>query len=252
MDIKSQQALSVENLTIKFGNHTALENINFDLPAGDFLAIVGPNGSGKTTLIKSILGINNVSKGKIKIFGSGVNDSGPGTIGYVPQFKSLDRSFPARAIDLVASGLANTWPGRISGKLKDRSLQALEEVDAAKIWKRQLNSLSGGELQRVYLARGIVRNPKILMLDEPETGVDMVCETALNHLIDRINQEKGTTIVMVTHNWATAFHHARTALLINKYQISFGPSEKALHQNELQKAFVHIGSFPHLAEHNHE
>jgi zinc transport system ATP-binding protein len=240
-------AINIEGLNVNFGDHIALQDINIKIEEAAFLAIVGPNGSGKTTFLKSLMGIQKPSSGKIEIFGKDSFSSPSESIGYVPQIKTMDRYFPALAIDLVASGLRKAWPGKIKSYEKEKIMHALEQIGAGNLAKRPLNSLSGGELQRIYLARGIVKKPKILLLDEPTTGIDMVCETNINSIIDDYNREYKTTVVMVTHNWATAQHHAKYALILNTRQYAFGESKEILTSENLLQAFNHID----LANHSH-
>jgi zinc transport system ATP-binding protein len=233
-------AIEIKNLTIKFGTYAALENINVEIEEGSFVAIVGPNGSGKTTLLKTLLGLIKPTSGEINILGKPQKSISPEWFGYVPQIKTLDRSFPALPIELVASGIRRSWVGIISSKEKSMAIDALEQVGAGGLAYRQLNSLSGGELQRIYLARSLVRKPKILLLDEPATGIDMVCEANINQLIEDFNKNMKVTVVMVTHNWGTAKHHAKYSLLLNRTQVSYGPTSDTFSEINLSKAFRHI------------
>ncbi len=233
--------ITVENLNVSFGHNTILEDISFRLPQTSYLAIVGPNGSGKTTLMKTLTGLITPLKGKINIFGKELSHIIPGSISYVPQIKTMDKAFPARAIDLVLSGLHQTWNFRISTTDLDNSLQILEEVGADDYAFRALSSLSGGELQRVFLARSLIRKPKLLLLDEPATGVDLVCEQSISKLINRYNQEHGTTVIMITHDWSAAYHHTNYVLLLNRKQIYFGDSRTAFTDENMLLTFSHTG-----------
>ncbi|MBM2813678.1 MAG: Phosphonate-transporting ATPase [Ignavibacteria bacterium] len=242
-------AIDINNVTIKFGSHTAVEDINIKIEEGIICAIVGPNGSGKTSLLKSILGVIKPTEGDIKIFGRQQSGVPTNWLGYVPQIKSLDRSFPAQSIELVASGMKQSWTGLISKKEKMLALDALESVEAGDLAYRQLSSLSGGELQRIYLARCIARRPKIFLLDEPATGIDMVCEVTINNIITEYNRTEGATIVLVTHDWAVANSHAQYVLLLNKRQVCYGKPEEAFESDLLSEAFVHGADF--LSKHTH-
>jgi len=233
--------ITVENLNVVFGYNSILENINFSLPQGSYLAIVGPNGSGKTTLMKTLTGLITPLSGKISIFGEQLSSITPGSISYVPQIKTLDKSFPARAIDLVLSGLNRKWNFKISKTDLDNSLQILQEVGADYYAFRPLASLSGGELQRVFLARSLIRKPKVLLLDEPATGIDLVCEQSISKLINHYNHEHGTTIIMITHDWSAAYHHTNYVLLLNRKQIYFGDSKTAFTDENMLLTFSHTG-----------
>ena len=236
-----QNAISIKHLSVKFDSYTALEDINVQIAEGTLNAIVGPNGSGKTTLLKVLLGLVNYNRGEVRIYDKNIKDIPPDWIGYVPQIKTFDKKFPALPIELVASGIRNSWIGRLSSGDKKKALRALELVGSANLDKQPLNTLSGGELQKIYLARSIVRKPKLLLLDEPATGIDMVCEANLNEIIQDFNKNSKTTIIMVTHNWATANHHAEYVLLLNRRQICYGSPAEAFKEENLSKAFIHIG-----------
>lgn len=234
-------ALNIENLRVNFGGRVALYDVNLRVEEGSFTAIVGPNGSGKTTLLKTILGLIKPNAGKIEIFGASLKDYSPDLIGYVPQIKSQDRKFPAKAIELALNGAKKNWIGLISKSEREKAMEALSKVGAENLAERDVNTLSGGELQRIYLARSFARNPRLLLLDEPATGVDMVCEKTLNNSIEDYCKKEGKTVVMVSHNWAAAYHHAEKVALLNKTPIAIGPPEEALAESVLAKAFTHIG-----------
>jgi zinc transport system ATP-binding protein len=233
-------AISVKKLNVSFDKNIILNDINFEVPAGSYMAVVGPNGSGKSTLLKTLLGLNPNYTGEIYIQGSKIN-SNLGKIAYVPQIKTLDRTFPAIVLDLVLSGLKKSWIGKFSRQDKLVAIEMLDRLSAANLADKQLYQLSGGELQRVYLARCLVTNPSILLLDEPATGVDLVCEKNVNQIINYYNKEYKTTVMMVTHDWSAAYHHTNNTLLLNKSQIYFGESQNAFTDVNLQRTFSHLG-----------
>ena len=150
-----------------------MHDVSFDLAAGEFLTIVGPNGAGKSTLMKVALGLIAPLKGHAALFGE---DAGrhPERIGYVPQLKTFDRTFPATVLELVVSGLRRSWPARVRPDERDAARHTLADVGAEKLANRTLAKLSGGELQRAFLARALVRRPALVLLDEPATGVDFL------------------------------------------------------------------------------
>jgi zinc transport system ATP-binding protein len=234
-------ALEIENLTVKFGDHHALEDINLFVKGGKFTAIVGPNGAGKSTLLKAILTLVRPAKGVIRIFGKNPQEIPPDWLGYVPQLKTMDRSFPAIAVELVLSGVSRGWPWAKRKENLAKALTALELVGAIHLAKRSLAKLSGGELQRIYLARGIVHEPRLIMLDEPATGIDAVGEEDFYQLLETYQEQTKSTIIMITHDWHVAVHHADKVLLLNRRQISFGNPKEALKEKNLRVAFGHIG-----------
>lgn len=239
--------VNISELFVRFGTHEVLRDISFDLCRGDFLAIVGPNGSGKTTLMKTILGLVRPHTGQVRVFGTVPSDSAPDRIGYVPQIKTLDRSFPAITIELVVTGLERRWPAWISPDDKKRAFEALRQVGAANLAEQPLGTLSGGELQRVYLARTLVRQPELILLDEPATGIDTGGASDLYDMLEQYQDEREATIIMVTHDLNAAFHHASHVLLLDEQQLSFGPPRRALSEASLRRAFGHVGH-PHLMQ----
>jgi zinc transport system ATP-binding protein len=234
-------SVEVENLSVSFADFQILDNINIQIPQGVFLTIVGPNGAGKTTFLKVLLGLITPTSGKVKLFDKRVREVSPSLIGYVPQAKTMDRSFPAVSIELVMTGINNRWPWRMGKTEKKSALDALEEVGATHLAQRPISRLSGGELQRICLARSIVRNPRIVMLDEPATGIDMVGEADLYKYLEQYQNDSKATIIMVTHDWHAVTNHADQVLLLNNKQIAFGTPDIALTENNLRQAFGHIG-----------
>ena len=233
--------LAVESLTVRFGKLTALDKVSFALEGGEFLAVVGPNGSGKSTLLKCLLGLIPQDSGSIRLLGCAPGELPSERIGYVPQVKTLDRSFPASSCELVVSGLRRSWPWRVPAAEHERAEQALRQVGIGHLSHRALSALSGGELQRVYLARALAREPQLLVLDEPATGIDATAEQDMYDILDRVNREKGVTIMMVTHDWLEARHHCSHGLLLKSEMIAFGKSAEALCDANMARAFGHAG-----------
>jgi zinc transport system ATP-binding protein len=231
----------VTDLTVRFGPHTALDGVTFEAGAGDFVAVVGPNGGGKTTLVRVLLGLAAPDAGAATVLGRPPSAIDPGLVGYVPQVKRLDRTFPARAIDLVLTALNQRWPFRMGLGERKQALAALRHVGAQGLARRSLDTLSGGELQRVYLARSLVRAPRLILLDEPATGVDVAGASDLYDVLEADQAERDTTIVMVTHDWNAAYHHATHVLLLDGRQVGFGPPETVLTDEGLRDAFGHTG-----------
>ena len=234
-------AIEVNNLSVTYGSNTIIRDLNFRVSEGSFVCIVGPNGGGKTTLMKAILGILQPSSGFVRINGNKPTEITADVIGYVPQIKTLDRNFPALPIELVVSGINSRWPKFITANNKFIAMEALRQVGAEHLAGRQLSNLSGGELQRIYLARSLVKKPKLLLLDEPALGIDYLSEKDINKLIDEYRTDSKATVVMVTHDWESAYHHADYVLMLNCTQICFEPPEKAFSEDYLRLTFGHIG-----------
>lgn len=236
-------ALHFHGVTVRFTEATVLEDVTFDLPRGRFLAIVGPNGGGKSTLLKVALGLVRPLSGHAALFGDRAG-AHPERVGYVPQLKTFDRTFPATALELVTTGLRGSWPARIGRSEREKGLAALDRVGAASLADRQLARLSGGELQRAFLARALVRRPELVLLDEPATGVDFLVEHDLYDLLEAYREETAATgtlatVVMITHDMAAARFHADSVLVINRRLAAFGPPEEVLESDRLREAFGH-------------
>ena len=236
----SAPVIQVDRLSVHRGRRCVLDAVSFDVSPAAFVAIVGPNGAGKTTLLHTLLGLVAPEAGSVRVLGHP-----PGRdarrIGYVPQVKTLDRTFPAEVIDLVCSGLNHAWPFWRTRRATAQARAALDTVGAADLAHAMLSGLSGGELQRVYLARCLVHEPDLLLLDEPATGVDATGAADLYELLDHYQQTHDATIVMVTHDWNAAYHHATDVLLLDGRRISYGPPQDALGADPLREAFGHVG-----------
>lgn len=245
----STAAVSVDNLTVSFGAEAILNDLTFLIPEQAFVAIVGPNGGGKSTLLRVLLGLLRPTRGKVRLFDCAPREVPCDDVGYVPQLKTLDRTFPALSIELVVSGLKRCWPLWIRKADRQAAMNALEQVGAAHLAEQSVATLSGGELQRVYLARVLIRRPKLIILDEPATGIDAKGEHDLYHLLEADHAQRGTTILMVTHDWAAAQHHASHVLLLQQRLVAFGASQQVLTEEHLNDAFGHLHH--HHARHEH-
>lgn len=237
----NKAVIEVKNVSLDYGGFSALIDLNLAIPENTSVAIVGPNGAGKSTLFKILLGLISPTKGTVRICGEAPEAVPAHWLGYVPQVKTMNRSFPALAVELVYTGLSGRWPWRMKKLECAQAMEALEQVGAVHLAHRPLGHLSGGELQRVYLARSLVRRPKIVMLDEPATGIDAVGEADMYRLLEDYQATTGATSLIITHDWHAATHHADLVLLLNHHQISFGPPGVALGEKKLRQAFGHIG-----------
>jgi len=231
----------VSDLDVRLDEHSVLEGVSFEAEPGDFVAVVGPNGGGKTTLIRVLLGLLEPNDGWAHVFGRRPSAVEPALVGYVPQVKRLDRTFPARALDLVLTAVRQRWPFWTGRADRTRALQALRRVGAEPLADRALDALSGGELQRVYLARTLVRTPRLILLDEPATGIDVAGAADLYDVLEADQADRDTTILMVTHDWNAAYHHATHVLLLDGRQVGFGRPETVLTDAGLRDAFGHTG-----------
>lgn len=234
-------AVEFRDASIRLGDHLAVANVSLAVPEGAFVGVIGPNGGGKSTLLKSILGLVVPSSGSVRVFGGAPESVAPNAVGYIPQFKTLDRRFPAKAIELVVTGMRSSWPWRIRPAEREKATAALEMAGAAPLAERAISHLSGGELQRVFLARALVREPRLILLDEPATGMDPEGRADLYEILEARRRATGATIVMVTHDWGVAYHHATRVLMLDRRAIAYGPPDEALSEASLREAFGHVG-----------
>lgn len=246
-------AVSVKGLEVRLGRHVALTGLDFALPEGGFLAIVGPNGAGKSTLIRALLGVQAPQAGEVRLFGHPAGRNPGRQVGYIPQIKTLDRQFPALPLELVVSGIRGSWPWLIRRSERERAMEALRIVGMEQKMHTPIGQLSGGELQRIYLARSFVRHPHLLLLDEPATGMDALGEADMYRLLEGYRSRHQATIVMITHDWDVARHHASHVLLLNRRQVGFGSPSDVLVGDSLRHAYGHVGhSHPMTVPEDHD
>lgn len=226
----------VSDLTVKYNDLLVLDNINFNIPKNTISAIVGPNGAGKSTLLKAKLGLKSFN-GKISFFGSSLKESIK-NISYMPQFQEVDWNFPITVLDVVLMGLINKIPfwKKYSNKHINLAKKALNKVGMANFESNLISELSGGQKQKVFLARAIVSNPQILLLDEPLAGVDF---KSMNDIFSVLKELKadGKTIVMVHHNLEDLKDHFDHIVVVNKTILDHGSTKKVLANKSIEKAF---------------
>lgn len=215
--------IECKNLTIGYENKKILSNLNFKIEEGMYLCIVGNNGSGKSTLIKTILGLNKPLKGKIKF-----NNLTQKQIGYLPQINENLKDFPATAYEIILSGCLNS--GKIisfyTKKDKEKTLNNINILKIKKLMNKSFSILSGGEKQKVLLARALNATDKIILLDEPTTGLDPNAQIELYNLIDKLKKELNITIIMVSHDVHTSLKHATHILHLDGENTFFGTIEE--------------------------
>jgi ABC-type Mn2+/Zn2+ transport system ATPase subunit len=186
--------ISFDNATLGYGRRAVLTNLTFDIPAGDFLGLVGPNGAGKTTILRAILGSLEAMDGTVTI-------APDLRFGYVPQRDSVDYNYPLKVVDVVLMGRYDRIGlGRRPTKQdRDLAYEALDHVGIRDLAERQLNALSGGQKQRTLIARALVGQPTVLILDEPTNGMDLVSTTQILGLIRSLHERDNLTVLMVSH-----------------------------------------------------
>lgn len=234
MKRKKDNFITVNHLTVRYGDFLALNDVSFSIPKGDIVAIIGPNGSGKTSLVKQILGLENPTEGSILIDGKSVHES-LRRMGYVPQRFFFDKTLPLTVFEFLQLSLCE--------KKRHAQRDAIEDVLAlvgmnTGIDKKQLGVLSGGQLQRILIARALLHERDILILDEPSTGIDASGEQALYDLIHHINKTKNTTFVIVSHELDFVSKFADSVVCVQNKLVCHDTPEKAFHCLGVQELYA--------------
>ena len=217
-----EKAIHIDNLCVNYGETVALSNICLDINEGEFLGIIGPNGGGKSTLLKAILGLIPITSGSIQIYGDSSMRRRT-AVGYVPQFAKMDRRFPISVMEVVLIGrLRRGLPlfMRYSKEDKDMAYEQLKRVGIEHLAKRQISELSGGEFQRLLIARALTIQPKLLLLDEPTASVDVSSREQIYALLRELNKEM--TIVLVTHDLLAISSEVKKLACLNEKLVYHG------------------------------
>lgn len=244
--------IKIENLSVGYDKEPVLHNVNLEIYEKDFLGVIGPNGGGKTTLLKTILGLLDPMQGKI-IFRKDINKRKK-PIGYLPQVKHMDRNFPITVFEVVRSGaiMKSHKQVKTSG-IKRKAEQLLAEMGISNIRNKAIGDLSGGQMQRVFLCRALISDPKILILDEPDTFVDNRFEGELYERLKQLNKEMA--ILLVSHDVGTISSYVKTIACVNG-ELHYHP-DNIITQNQLDgyncpiKIISH-GDIPHTVLKSHE
>lgn len=225
--------LTIQNLSLGYDSHTILENLNFTVNAGDYLCIVGENGSGKTTLMKTLLHLGEPISGQILV-GEGLKSN---EIGYLPQQTIVQKDFPASVREIVLSGCQGRCGLRpfYNREEKKLAVNSMERMGITSLAGRCYRELSGGQQQRVLLARALCATRKVLLLDEPVSGLDPKVTAGMYDLIHQLNQE-GITIIMISHDISAAVRYASHILHIGT-NVFYGTRDQYL-ESDIGKSFL--------------
>lgn len=232
--------VEVKGVTFGYGERTVLEDVTLAVEEGDFWALMGPNGSGKTTLVKLILGLLKPRAGEVRLFGCPAGSFRcRQKIGYVPQRAALEHRFPTTVEEAVMAGrTALLGPGRRPGKEDRRAVgEALELLGLYELRHRPLSCLSGGQQQKVFLARALAGRPALLILDEPEAGLDSLALGSFYALLQRLNREMGMTLLVVTHDTGAVARHVGKVACLNRRIICHGPPAQVLTRANLARLY---------------
>ena len=231
-------ALRLHDLTVGYDRHPAVHHLQLDVAAGELLAVVGPNGAGKSTLLKALAGVLPAMGGRIE------RPAGAPRIAYLPQQSDIDRSFPVSVLDTVAMGLwheVGAW-GRLGRERLARCRAALAEVGLEGFERRTLDTLSGGQFQRVLFARLMLRDAPLILLDEPFAAVDEPTADHLLELVDTWHRE-GRTVIVVLHDLALVRRVFPRTLLLAREAIAHGPTAEVLTPERLLRASGLVEAF---------
>ncbi|KSU85783.1 MULTISPECIES: metal ABC transporter ATP-binding protein [Fictibacillus] len=247
-------AVKIENLSFHYGDRYVLDRINFEIPNGAFIGLVGPNGSGKSTLIKCILGLLKPQSGRVSFFGIPLGRfKNWEEVGYVSQkANSFNTAFPATVYEVVSMGLF----GKVglfrflTKKHKQKIMGAIETVGMTEFTHRNIGELSGGQQQRVFIARALVSDPRLLILDEPTVGVDAASVSNFYQMLKSLNEEKGLTLLLVTHDVGVMSDYVTHVACLNN-QLHFHGDTKEFKEISKEGFSQMYGHHVHVLEHLH-
>ena len=235
-----EASIDVRDLAVVYGNgYTAVYDVTFDLGAGDICALVGPNGSGKSTIFKAIMGFVRPASGEVRLCGLPVDQAiGANLVAYVPQSEDVDWHFPVLVEDVAMMGRYGHMNALRIPSAKDRRIvaAALERVGMSAFRHRQIGELSGGQKKRVFLARALAQEARIILLDEPFTGVDVKTESAIVQLLREL-RSSGHLMLVSTHNLGSVPDYCDEAILLNRTVLAAGPTAEVFTERNLERAF---------------
>jgi zinc transport system ATP-binding protein len=249
-----RHVIDVSHVSFRYpgGADNVLDDISFSVKAGDYVGILGPNGSGKSTLLKLLLGLLHAERGSIQLFGRDLHHTtNRYKIGYVPQRSArVDASFPATVEEVVTSGLTARLGLFQRPSLRDRQMvtRTLRTVHIERFRNRLLSDLSGGELQRVFIARALAPQPRVLILDEPTTGIDIGSQEDFYKLLRDLNREHGLTILFVSHDVDVITREVNSVICVNRSLVYHGAPKDFLTEKNMQKLY---GRSTTLITHRH-
>jgi len=230
-------ALEIDDLTVAYNSRPAIWDIDLRVPEGVLMAIIGPNGAGKSTLIKAALKLIPRAAGTVQFYGQPYEQV-RGLVGYVPQRGSVDWDFPTTVLDVVTMGLYGRlgWMRRPGQKEQAAAMQALGQVGMQDLAERQISQLSGGQQQRTFLARALVQDARIYLMDEPFAAVDAVTERAIITILREL-RARGKTVVVVHHDLQTAAEYFDWVTLLNVEVVASGPIAETFTADNLRQTY---------------
>lgn len=229
--------LSVYDLTVAYDRKPVVWDVGFEVPAGSLVGVVGPNGAGKSTLLKAVMDLIPRASGRVEVFGDSYK-ANRNRVGYVPQRESVDWDFPVDALDVVTMGLYQQvgWCLPVRKRHKQKAMEALERVGIAELAHRQISQLSGGQQQRTFLARALVQDADLYLMDEPFAAVDAATERAIVELLQDMKQ-RGKTALVIHHDLQTVSEYFDYVVLLNMRIVAHGPVKTTFTTENLQKTY---------------
>lgn len=221
-------AIQVQNLSFAYQDQVVLNDVNMQIPDGSFVGIFGPNGGGKTTLLKLLMGFLKPLKGSLEIFGNPPNRVWP-AIAYVPQVMRFDRLFPISVLEVVLMGRLShlPWYGRYKESDREEARKALDQVGLSGLEDRLFGTLSGGQAQRVLIARALVTKPKLLLLDEPTASIDSKTQQEIYALLHKLKDSM--TILIVTHDLVVSIEYVEKVFCVQQAVTALNPKQVCEH-----------------------
>jgi len=229
--------LAISDLTVAYDRKPVLWDVGFEIPPGSLVGMVGPNGAGKSTLLKAAMDLIPRASGRVLVFGKSYRKQ-RNRVGYVPQRESVDWDFPVNALDVVTMGLYHQigWCLPVRKKHREKAMQALEQMGIAELAFRQISQLSGGQQQRTFLARALVQDADLYLMDEPFAAVDASTEQAIVELLNTMRRQ-GKTAVVIHHDLQTVTEYFDYVILLNMRIVAHGPVSETFTPDNLQKTY---------------
>ena len=238
------KVVEIDHLTIEYPDVKAIDDVSFTVNHGDFLGIIGPNGAGKSTLFAAMLGLNTKYNGTIKFFGTDIRKSRSylKEIGYVPQKPIFEKNFPATVNDVVKMGLQKESD-------ENKVDEILQQLWIHELSERRIGELSGGQQQRVFIAKALVNNPKVLILDEPVTGIDQQSIDLFYSILKELNSKQNITIIWSSHDLDAVNKLANHVACLNRTLFFHGESDDFFENDELVKQYSEASMQEHMHHH---
>ena len=242
--------LEIKGLTVAYDDTVILDNVNLTVCDSDFIGVIGPNGGGKTTLLKAILGLVEPQAGSIRF-----PEFSRSAIGYLPQINNIDQQFPITVFDVVRSGLAGRRKLNLFFSKEDnqKTEKIMDDMGILDLIKRPIGELSGGQMQRVFLARALISDPRLLILDEPNTFVDNRFEFELYEQLKQLNEKMA--IILVSHDLGTIASYVKTMACVNRelhYHTTNIITEEQLEAYNCPIQIITHGQIPHTVLKKHD